>query len=97
MAERVVVGSDHGAFDLKARVITHLKTRGFEVTDIGTSGPEPVDYRRLAQPSTAVCAAGTLASARGDSTGEQPAKCQSPEVVLRALSVVEWQPRAAWM
>nr|WP_221236998.1 ribose 5-phosphate isomerase B [Roseospira goensis] len=38
------MASDHGALDLRALVSDHLKTRGIAVLDLGTHGPESVDY-----------------------------------------------------
>ncbi|MBI2709336.1 MAG: ribose 5-phosphate isomerase B [Actinobacteria bacterium] len=41
---RVAVGSDHAGFALKAHLIEVLTKLGHEVLDVGTHGPEPVDY-----------------------------------------------------
>jgi len=41
---RVVLGSDHAGFQLKQVVAAHLRSKGFEVGDIGTFSEEPVDY-----------------------------------------------------
>jgi glycine hydroxymethyltransferase len=41
---RVALGADHGAFDLKNAVATHLKSSGYEIHDFGTHTPEAVDY-----------------------------------------------------
>jgi ribose 5-phosphate isomerase B len=48
MNKRVVVGNDHGAVELKARVVEHLRARGFEVADVGVSTPDSVDYPDMA-------------------------------------------------
>ncbi len=45
---RVVIGADHSGVALKAALITHLRQAGKAVTDVGTSGPEPVDYPDIA-------------------------------------------------
>jgi ribose 5-phosphate isomerase B len=45
---RVVIGADHAGVALKAALITHLRQAGKSVTDVGTSGPEPVDYPDIA-------------------------------------------------
>ena len=42
--KRVALGADHGGFRLKDLLAAHLKDRGFEVVDCGTSGPDSVDY-----------------------------------------------------
>ena len=41
---RIAVGSDHAGFELKSRVIGHLKDLGHEVSDFGTHNTEAVDY-----------------------------------------------------
>jgi ribose 5-phosphate isomerase B len=41
---RVYLGSDHAGFERKETVREHLKAEGYEVTDVGTSSPESVDY-----------------------------------------------------
>jgi len=45
---RVVIGADHSGVALKAALITHLRQAGKSVTDVGTSGLEPVDYPDIA-------------------------------------------------
>jgi ribose 5-phosphate isomerase B len=40
----VAVGSDHAGHSLKEQVAGHLRTRGFEVLDLGTHDTERVDY-----------------------------------------------------
>ncbi len=45
----VVIGSDHGAVELKAEVKAYLKKRGYEVDDLGTHGDDPVDYPEISQ------------------------------------------------
>jgi ribose 5-phosphate isomerase B len=53
VAERVAIVSDHAAFEMKAMLAGHLRERGFEVLDLGTSSTDSVDYPdygyRLAQ------------------------------------------------
>ena len=41
---KIIVGSDHGGFELKGKIAAFLKEHGYEVEDMGTHGPEPVDY-----------------------------------------------------
>jgi len=41
---RIAIASDHPAVALKARLVDLLKARGHEVLDLGTHGPESVDY-----------------------------------------------------
>ncbi len=44
----MAIGSDHSGVALKATLRDHLRTRGINVLDIGTDGPEPVDYPDIA-------------------------------------------------
>jgi ribose 5-phosphate isomerase B len=41
---RIAIGSDHRGFQLKEQLIGLLRTKGHEVEDAGTNGPESVDY-----------------------------------------------------
>ena len=40
----VVIGADHGGFELKEVLKKELNTLGFEVNDVGTNSKEAVDY-----------------------------------------------------
>lgn len=41
---RIAIASDHAAFALKSALIPWLAEAGHEVNDLGTHGPESVDY-----------------------------------------------------
>src|SRR5689334_10806185 len=41
---RIAIGSDHAGFQLKASIITYLRSRGHQVQDHGTMSEAPVDY-----------------------------------------------------
>ncbi|HQL00065.1 MAG TPA: ribose 5-phosphate isomerase B [Smithellaceae bacterium] len=45
---RIVVGSDHGAVELKDELVRFLKAKGYDVTDIGTHTTDSVDYPDIA-------------------------------------------------
>jgi ribose 5-phosphate isomerase B len=45
---RIVIGSDHRGFQVKAKVIEHLRRLQQEVEDAGTTGQESVDYPDIA-------------------------------------------------
>ncbi len=55
---KLVIGSDHGGYDMKLEVIEHLKARGFEVTDVGTDSPASCDYPVYAKKLTDVIKSG---------------------------------------
>ena len=44
MEEIIPIASDHAGFELKNKVIEHLKDKGFLVKDYGTFSAESVDY-----------------------------------------------------
>ena len=44
----IAIGSDHSGVALKAALRDHLRQRGLSVLDIGTDGPDPVDYPDIA-------------------------------------------------
>jgi ribose 5-phosphate isomerase B len=41
---RVIIGSDHAGYPLKQQLVRALRELGHQVTDVGTSSDEPVDY-----------------------------------------------------
>jgi ribose 5-phosphate isomerase B len=45
---RVTIGSDHSGVALKRAIVQHLRGRGLSVLDVGTDGPDPVDYPDIA-------------------------------------------------
>lgn len=45
---RIAVGADHGAFEMKNSIVTHLREAGFEVEDFGTDSASSVDYADFA-------------------------------------------------
>lgn len=46
--KKIVIASDHGAVDLKDRIIAFLHKQNMEVTDMGTHGTAAVDYPDMA-------------------------------------------------
>lgn len=55
---RVVIGSDHSGFALKAPLVRALEAWGHEVEDIGGFSPDPVDFPDIAGALTAAILAG---------------------------------------
>lgn len=45
---QIVIGSDHAGFHLKQELVNWLKQSGYQVTDIGSHNPEPVDFPDIA-------------------------------------------------
>lgn len=46
---KTAIGSDHAGYELKTQLAKFLKELGDEVVDVGTHGPEPVDYPDFAE------------------------------------------------
>jgi ribose 5-phosphate isomerase B len=42
--EKITIGSDHGGFLLKAKIVKFLKTKKYSVRDFGTFSEESMDY-----------------------------------------------------
>ncbi len=40
----IILGADHGGYELKEQIKAHLTERGFEVSDVGTHSAESCDY-----------------------------------------------------
>ena len=49
---KITIGSDHAGYELKLKVIEHLKERGIETIDVGTYSTDSCDYPDFAH---AVC------------------------------------------
>ena len=45
---KIIIGSDHGGFELKMKIKKFLETLGEEIVDFGCHSPEPVDYPDIA-------------------------------------------------
>ena len=46
---RVVIGSDHAGFAMKAAVVDAIEALGHEVTDVGSHDDQPVDFPDIAR------------------------------------------------
>ena len=80
---RVVIGTDHAGFPLKAEVIDVVRALGYDVIDVGTDGIAAVDY-----PDFALKVAERVASGQaergimlcGSGVGASIAACKVPGV-----------------
>ncbi|WP_052254778.1 ribose 5-phosphate isomerase B [Salinicoccus sp. YB14-2] len=55
---KVIVGSDHGGFNLKNTIVSELKEKGVDITDFGPESADSVDYPDFAKPLAEKVAAG---------------------------------------
>ncbi|CAM4339381.1 ribose 5-phosphate isomerase B [Lacicoccus alkaliphilus] len=55
---KIIVGSDHGGFNLKRAIVDDLKEKGLDVTDFGPETADSVDYPDYAKPLAEKVAAG---------------------------------------
>ena len=46
---KLALGADHGGYELKDLLKAELQARGHEVVDLGTEGPDSVDYPDFAR------------------------------------------------
>ena len=49
MSEKIIIGSDHGGYNLKNAIINHLNTLGYEVSDLGCYSTDSCDYPVVAK------------------------------------------------
>ena len=50
MSKRILIASDHAGFALKEHLEQTLARLGYEVQDLGTDGPDSMDYADVAHP-----------------------------------------------
>ena len=55
----IAIGSDHGGYDLKMKIIAHLQERGLEVKDFGCYDKSSCDYPDFGQAAARAVADGT--------------------------------------
>ena len=59
--EKIVIGCDHAALQMKNNVINHLKAKGYDVIDVGTYSEASCDYPDYAYAAAKKVAAGEVA------------------------------------
>ena len=55
---KIVIGADHGGFELKEKLVAHLRRLGHQVQDVGTRSSEAVDYPTFARAVAEAVAVG---------------------------------------
>ncbi len=59
----LAIGSDHSGVALKAALRDYLRQKGLSVLDLGTDGPDPVDYPDIAAQAARLVARGEVDAA----------------------------------
>ncbi|MCR5595270.1 MAG: ribose 5-phosphate isomerase B [Lachnospiraceae bacterium] len=54
----ISIGSDHGGYDLKVKVVEHLKENGYEVKDFGCFDKNSCDYPDFGEAAAEAVASG---------------------------------------
>ena len=49
---RIAIGSDHGGYEYKEQIVSHLKEKGYECVDVGTYSTDSCDYPVIARTVT---------------------------------------------
>lgn len=49
---RIAIGSDHGGYEYKEQIVSHLKEKGYECVDVGTYSTDSCDYPIIARTVT---------------------------------------------
>ena len=55
---KLAIGCDHGALNLKNRLVAHLENKGYEVLDFGTHTADSCDYPEFAAAAARAVASG---------------------------------------
>ncbi len=55
---KIAIGADHGGFELKQKLVEHLRSKGHDVRDVGTDSTAAVDYPVFARRVAEAVAAG---------------------------------------
>jgi ribose 5-phosphate isomerase B len=55
---KIVIGSDHAGFPMKAELLSFLKGLGHEIEDVGSYDPKPVDFPDIARKVAAAITSG---------------------------------------
>lgn len=59
MVKKIVLGADHGGFELKEVIKSHLVKSGHEVVDVGCTSKDSVDYPDFAEKAVQEIISGT--------------------------------------
>jgi ribose 5-phosphate isomerase B len=93
---KIIIGGDHGGYDLKVLVVEYLRRQGHEVEDIGAHGHDSVDY-----PQYAVHVAEAVTGGKADRgiliCGSGIGMCMTANRITGARAALVSEPYAARM
>ena len=99
-SDTVALAADHAGYELKKILAEELRARGVPVLDLGTDGPDSVDYPDYADAlATAIKGAraklGVLICGSGKSDGEDDGEKRQIKEENRAVRLVyhRWHPK----
>lgn len=98
MKANIFIGADHAGFELKNKIIEHLRQQGYNVNDCGTYSTASVDYpdfainvaekittAKILAKGILVCGSGTgMAIAANKVTNARAANCYNTEIARLA-------------
>jgi ribose 5-phosphate isomerase B len=97
MTQTILIASDHAGYELKQHLMPFLQNKGLIVKDLGTSGPESVDYpdfgakaarailNKEAKWGVIICGTGIgISIAANRFKGVRAALCATPEMASLA-------------
>jgi ribose 5-phosphate isomerase B len=94
MREVIPIGADHAGYPLKQRLVAELESLGYAPLDLGTNGPESVDYPDFAHQVAGQVERGEVARGVllcGSGLGMSYAANRHPGV----RAAVAWSPEVA--
>jgi ribose 5-phosphate isomerase B len=56
--KKIVIGSDHAGFEMKEKLVAHLKSLGLDLEDAGTGSSESCDYPEFGEKVARAVASG---------------------------------------
>ena len=94
----VAIGADHGGYELKQQLKSHLRDWGYQVLDLGTNSADPVDYPDFAEAVGKRSRAGkhgseSCSTAQASAARLPPTRC--PECARRYAMIARQRATAA--
>ena len=97
----IALGSDHGGYELKQEIISHLESKGIAYRDYGSFSPEPADYPEYAHIVAHVvvngeCEKGILICGTGIGISIAANKVKGIRAAVCTMTRISWLSAAGW-